>query len=424
MHKVLERQLKRFLQGVEITPELQRLLTAVSDTYQHNDDQLLLNSRSLELSSQELEQSVNLQTATLDATADGIVAIDHQGEVLMHNARFAAMWGLPQHLAGVRQVEALQQAMARLLRSDMQWDLRYNPHGSQNARFVELTDGRVFEMVSRALQSSVGEGIVYSFRDATERRRNEKQREKLLREVQDANQELKDFAYVVSHDLKAPLRAIGSLANWIASDYASALDDDGKEQLALLVNRVNRMQALIDGILQYSRVARVREEIVEVDLARTLRDVVDLLSPPEGIRVELPTHLPVVHGEKTRLAQVFQNLLSNAVKYMGRPDGLIRVHAIEEGEHWRFGVEDNGPGIDSQYFVKIFQIFQTLKPRDEFESTGIGLSVVKRIVELHHGRIWVESEVGRGTTFWFTLPREAPVPATATTAVEPVLQVS
>jgi signal transduction histidine kinase len=244
-----------------------------------------------------------------------------------------------------------------------------------------------------------------------EREKAERKQTELLKELESANQELKDFAYIASHDLKAPLRAIKTLADWISTDYADKLDQDGQEQLKLLKQRVDRMHNLIDGILQYSRVGRVREKNVEVHLDKLLPEIIDILAPSAQIKITVETELPIIKCEETRITQVFQNLLSNAIKYMDKPDGLIRVGCSEEGEFWKFSVADNGPGIEKQHWERIFKIFQTLAPRDEFESTGIGLTVVKKIVELYNGKIWLDSELGKGTTFFFTFPKAgAPEP--------------
>src|ERR1035437_1516266 len=229
----------------------------------------------------------------------------------------------------------------------------------------------------------------------------------LLREIKSANDELKNFAYVVSHDLKAPLRAISSLADWISTDYADKFDDEGREHMRLLVNRVHRMDGLIDGILLYSRVGRVKETLVAVDLNRLVPEGIDSLAPPAGITVTIENPLPTVMTEPTRIQQVFQNLLSNAIKYMGKPEGKIRINCSDEGRQWKFSVTDNGPGIKQQYFGKIFQLFQTLAPRDRVESSGVGLALVKKIVEMYGGRVWVESTVGEGSTFFFTLPHKS-----------------
>jgi signal transduction histidine kinase len=253
-----------------------------------------------------------------------------------------------------------------------------------------------------------------------EREKAEHKQEDLLKELESVNQELKDFAYIASHDLKAPLRAIKTLADWISTDYASKIDADGQEQLRLLRQRVDRMHNLIDGILQYSRVGRVREKVVEVELDKLVPEIIDMLAPPANIKITVETKMPTLKCEETRITQVIQNLLSNAIKYMNKPEGLIKVSCVEEGEFWKFSVADNGPGIEKKHWERIFKIFQTLAPRDEFESTGIGLTVVKKIVELYGGNIWLESEVGQGTTFFFTFPKAgAPEPSEeeVTTAV-------
>ncbi len=240
------------------------------------------------------------------------------------------------------------------------------------------------------------------------RKEVQEKQKKLLLELASTNQELKDFAYIVSHDLKAPLRAIGSLASWLQSDYEDQVDEEGQELLRLLDTRVKRMHSLIEGILQYSRLGRIREELVDVNLQESLPAIIDMLSPPAHIRVTIETCLPTVHAERTRIEQVFQNLLSNAIKYMDKPRGEIKVGCREEGDYWKFWVGDNGPGIDQKYHDKIFKIFQTLNARDDYESTGVGLTLIKKIIEMYGGKVWLESTVGQGATFYFTFPKGAP----------------
>lgn len=226
-----------------------------------------------------------------------------------------------------------------------------------------------------------------------------------VRELRRSNKELQDFAYVTAHDLKAPLRGIGTLTDWITSDYADKLDTQGQEQLHLLKGRVSRMSELIDSILHYSEIGRTAKCLERVDLRVLVPEVIAQVAPPPTIRVTIEDTLPIVISERVRLIQVFQNLISNAVKYMDKPQGTIRIGCFEQEQYWTFSVADNGPGIDQKYFGKIFEMFQTLARRDELESTGIGLAVVKKIVELHGGTVWVESTVGEGTTFFFTLPK-------------------
>jgi signal transduction histidine kinase len=241
--------------------------------------------------------------------------------------------------------------------------------------------------------------------EVTQRTRAERRQAILLRQVGDINEELTQFAYVVSHDLKAPLRGIRLIAEWLCADYGDRLGEEAREQLDLLQNRVTRMHDLIDGVLQYSRVGRIREDIVPVDLNELIPNIIDAIAPPENIHVTVESDLPVIDCEKTRITQVFQNLLSNAVKYMDKPIGEIRVACTAEGDFWKFAVSDNGPGIEDQHLDRIFRLFQTLAPRDEYESTGVGLTLVKKIVEMYGGLVWVESELGHGSTFFFNLPR-------------------
>jgi signal transduction histidine kinase len=255
-----------------------------------------------------------------------------------------------------------------------------------------------------------------------ERKQAEKQQAQLLQKLSEINQELKDFAYIVSHDLKAPLRAIRTIADWLRTDYADKLDAEGKEHLALLTNRVNRMQNLIDGVLQYSRIGRTEQGTVPVDLGRVVPEIIENLDAPRHISIRIESDLPTVAADPTRITQVFQNLLSNAIKYMDKPQGRVAVACVEQDAFWKFSVSDNGPGIEVKDFERIFKLFQTLARRDDSESTGIGLTITKKIVELYGGQIWVESEVGQGSTFFFTFPKQRqtmPAPICQTCAVGP-----
>ena len=242
--------------------------------------------------------------------------------------------------------------------------------------------------------------------DITERVRAREEIERRSAQLEAANRELADFAHIVSHDLKAPLRAISQLADWISEDYAEYLDEEGLHKLRLLIDRAQRMHRLIDAVLEYSRIGRGAEVRRKVDLNQLIGETVEMLGPPEHIQVIVEDQLPAVVGERTRLAQVFQNLLSNAIKFMDKPDGRVSVGCVNEGNHWVFSVADNGPGIEERHFARIWRMFQALSSRDEVESTGVGLAVVKKIVETWDGRVWVESTVGQGSTFYFTHPKK------------------
>ncbi|MCJ7507831.1 MAG: PAS domain S-box protein, partial [candidate division Zixibacteria bacterium] len=241
-------------------------------------------------------------------------------------------------------------------------------------------------------------------RDITERKKAEERQAELIKEVESSNRELNDLVYIMSHDLKTPLRGINTLADWLSTDYADKFDQEGKQRVNLLLRRVDRMYRLIDGILKYSEVGRLGEEIAPVNLDELVPNIISMIAIPGNITITVENELPVIECEKTQITKIFQNLLSNAVKYIDKPQGQIRIECVEEDGFWKFSVADNGTGIDEKYFEKIFQIFQTLSPWDEVGSTGVGLTIVKKIVEMHGGRIWVESKVGQGSTFFFTLP--------------------
>ena len=222
--------------------------------------------------------------------------------------------------------------------------------------------------------------------------------------LQRSNRELEDFAYVVSHDLKAPLRGITSVSTWLMEDYAAKFDEAGKHQLDLLKNRALRMDTLISGILQYSRIGSVEEAEAPEDLNLLVKEVIENLNPPPHIRIEIEESLPVLKCPRIKMHQVFQNLISNAMKFSNKEQGEIKIRCQDQGDAWQFCVEDNGAGIDSKNFEKIFKLFQTLDNQTRTENTGVGLALVKRIIELRGGRVWVESKVGEGSRFFFRWP--------------------
>ncbi|WP_437580769.1 PAS domain-containing sensor histidine kinase [Sorangium sp. So ce887] len=229
---------------------------------------------------------------------------------------------------------------------------------------------------------------------------------RLTEALQRSNRELDQFAYVTSHDLKAPLRGIANLSQWIEDDEHEHLSEVSKRNLELLRNRVQRMDALIDAILEYSRVGRIRVPTEVVAVGPLIEEVVDLLSPPGGFRVEVAGLLPSVVAERTLLQQVFMNLIGNAIKHhRDRASGRAVVSCADAGSHWRFTVADNGPGISPRFHDKVFVIFQTLEARDTSEGTGVGLALVKKIVEGSGGAVVLDSDVGRGAAFSFTWPK-------------------
>jgi two-component system sensor kinase FixL len=361
-----------------------------------------------------LQESEARMRAIVDSAVDAIITIDEHGMVDRMNPSAQRLFGYTEaQMAGCNVAQLMAQPHRALHDGYLANYLRTGEKkviGTGREVEGRRQDGSVFPMELTVAEMQLGQRRMFTgiVRDISERHHKDQLNAALLQEISSANEELTNFAYVVSHDLKAPLRGIASLADWLATDYAALFDEQGKEHMRLLVNRVHRMNSLIDGILQYSRVGRVRETLAPVDLNRVLADVLDSLAPPDTITVVVAPRLPTIAAEPTRIAQLFQNLISNAIKYMDKPRGLVDVGCSDDGNDWRFHVRDNGPGIEQRHFERIFQLFQTLVARDRVESTGVGLALVKKIVETYQGRIWVESEVGAGTTFWFTLPKQAP----------------
>ncbi|MFV2056269.1 MAG: ATP-binding protein [Thiohalomonadales bacterium] len=221
------------------------------------------------------------------------------------------------------------------------------------------------------------------------------------------NRELDQFAYVTSHDLKAPLRAIANLSEWIEEDIGDKLTGETKHQMDLLRKRVFRLQDFIEGILEYARVGREKVTIERIDTAEVIADIVSTLGPPNGYTVHTSAEMPIIATSKVRFTQVMSNLIGNAIKYRDSDSGNVDISVNDAGDCFEFVVSDDGPGISSEYHKKIFVIFQTLQSRDVHESTGIGLTIVKKIVEEEGGRIMLDSEIGKGTVFRFTWPKTA-----------------
>jgi PAS domain S-box-containing protein len=227
-----------------------------------------------------------------------------------------------------------------------------------------------------------------------------------LAAAEEANAELDQFAYVASHDLKAPLRGISNLAQWIEEDVGDALGEQSVEYMRMLQTRVHRLQALIDGILAYSRAGRVLAKPEVINTGKLLREVIDLQARPD-VTVDVAPQMPTLVAERIPLQQVFLNLVSNAVKYASavRPDVTISVAWRDTPEAFEFAVTDNGPGISAEYHERVWGAFQTLETRDKVEGTGIGLAIVKKIVEKRGGQVSLDSTSGEGATFRFTWPK-------------------
>lgn len=298
----------------------------------------------------------------------------------------------------------------------------YHPTEFSRAMFVTIATGNVWkgEIKSRSKDGSYywenrtivpflnAKGKPYQYiaisTDITQEKLAKENLHNALKDLKKKNLELDQFAYVVSHDLKAPLRAINNLAEWIAEDMPE-MPDEVSSNFGLLRGRIVRMENLINGVLDYSRIGRTEIEKETTDLKKMLRHIIDFIVPVEGFKISIAADMPIIETEKILLQQVFSNLISNAVKYNDKPIGEIECLYESVVDFHQFTVKDNGPGIAAEYHKKVFEVFQTIEARDKKESTGIGLSIVKKIIEEKEGRIYIESENDNGTSFIFTLPK-------------------
>jgi signal transduction histidine kinase len=237
-------------------------------------------------------------------------------------------------------------------------------------------------------------------------RREVEQSRAITSALEKTNAELDQYAYAASHDLRAPLRGITNLASWIEEDLGTSTPKKVREHITLLKSRASRMDKLINGLLELARVGRVRQRPERVDVTELLHDTIDLLSPPESARVLVIGAMPTLIAERVALQQVFLNLIGNAIQHAARKDVVVRVLASERGDETEFAIADNGVGIAPEHHERVWQIFQTLDPRDVTETTGIGLSIVKKQVEGSGGRAWIDPQVREGATLRFTWPKK------------------
>ena len=354
------------------------------------------------------EENLNLIKHFMDQSTDAIEVTDITGHLLYINQRGADLLeDTVENLLGkfIYDIDNKMRNIAswhRIIDS-----LKDNKQLTFN-RLQKFKDGSslLMEIVLNKMEYNETPYIIGISRCLNDRKKAEKEREHLVEKLREVNKELEDFAYIISHDLKAPLRGISTLASWLSEDYQDSLDKEGKGLLQLLSRRVSRMYSLIEGVLMYSRIGKTQKRNKQLDTNVILAEVVESLEMPKGFEVTAESSLPIIFNDDTQIRQVFQNFISNAIKYNDKGEnGKVIVRSKDLLSHWQFCIADNGPGIPAKYHDKIFQIFQTLQRRDDFESTGIGLTIVSKIIKNNGGKIWVESEEGQGTDFYFTIKK-------------------
>ena len=377
---------------------------------------------------QQLEDRLRRTEARMQHLADGVPGlfsyIDREYRIQFLSSAYRNILETPpdamvgRHIADLIGPHAFAERRARYDRA-----LAGEVVQHEGARLMPGGEERYFTVTHQPYRDEDGTilGIMSLAIDITERRAAEEALRQKSEELARSNHDLEQFAYVASHDLKAPLRAIEVLAKWLKEDLGDYSGGEVQENLGLLCQRTQRLNRLLDDLLAYSRAGRQVGECLEVDTELMVRDIAALLSPPPGIQIVTEGTMPVLSAYGAPLEQVLRNLINNAIKHHPKQTGTVSVSARDQGDTVIFAVADDGAGIPAEYADKVFQMFQTLKPRDEREGSGMGLAIVKRIVEWQGGRVWFSpGRDGRGTVFRFTWPkledrpRETGLPAPGT----------
>ena len=349
----------------------------------------------------------------LEAAPDAMVVVNPGGEIVLLNVQAEKQFGYSRdELVGQQVKNIIPEGFAERLIADGTRSAA-QALAQQIGTGIEIIarrkDGTEFpiEIMLSPLESAEGVLVTAAIRNITERKKSEEHLVKTVGELKRSNDELQQFAYVSSHDLQEPLRMVTSYTQLLAGRYKGRLDSDADEFIAFAVDGCNRMQGLIKDLLAYSRAGTNGKVLREVSAENALKEALANLRATIDQSSAVVTHdaLPAIRTDEMQLTQVFQNLVGNAIKYHGTEVPRVHVSATKNGgNEWTFSVRDNGLGIDPQYFDRIFILFQRLHGRDEFEGTGIGLAICKKILERLGGRIWVESQPEKGSTFYFALP--------------------
>lgn len=372
-------------------------------------DELYVANQKLEKSYLELEAILNKTDSQLQGVfeniVDAYVIMDLMGNILKMNDAAVNLLGFDNSkvdfnlldMAHPDEMQRVAQSFKALLINGTLTDFHLKIITQEKVKKLVHINASIIYDNGEAVAA---QGIV---RDITEMNSLQIQKEKLLEKLEKSNNELQEYAHIVSHDLKSPLRSIDALVNWIKEDNQDKLDETSLQNFDLIETTLEKMEQLISDVLIYSSVGAETLEKQIVDLDALVTDLKTILFVPEHVSISVLNTLPKIEGEKVKLQQLFQNLISNAVKFIDKEVGLVEVDVKDNGTNYQFSIKDNGIGIEEKFHNKIFKIFHSLNKSKD--STGIGLSIVKKIVDLHEGDIWLESEPNVGTTFFFTLKK-------------------
>lgn len=372
-------------------------------------DELYVANQKLEKSYLELEAILNKTDSQLQGVfeniVDAYVIMDLMGNILKMNDAAVNLLGFDNskvdfnllELAHPDEMQRVAQSFKALLTNGTLTDFHLKIITQEKVKKLVHINASIIYDNGEAVAA---QGIV---RDITEMNSLQIQKEKLLEKLEKSNNELQEYAHIVSHDLKSPLRSIDALVNWIKEDNQDKLDETSLQNFDLIETTLEKMEQLISDVLIYSSISDETLEKQIVDLDALVTDLKTILFVPEHVSISVLNTLPKIEGEKVKLQQLFQNLISNAVKFIDKKVGLVEVDVKDNGTNYQFSIKDNGIGIEEKFHNKIFKIFHSLNKSKD--STGIGLSIVKKIVDLHEGDIWLESKPNIGTTFFFTLKK-------------------
>jgi PAS domain S-box-containing protein len=372
------------------------------------DEAIVDAARALRAANLRLEERCRCM---VEAAPNAMVLVNKFGIIEMVNQQAELRFGYRRDEMLGQSVDVLVPDAVRsrhaALRAGFLTHAETRPMGKDADLHGRRKDGSIFpvEIGLNTIETDDGLMVLAAIVDITERKQADAVRRQQALDLTRSNTDLQEFAYIASHDLKAPLRAISLLADWIAEDIRPHASAETLENLHLMGLRVGRLSMLLDGLLSYTRVGHLRAPAEQLDVGALLRDIVQSIAPPAGFCVRFEGEAPMVHTPRPPLEHVLQNLISNAIKHHDSPAGAVVVSACRKGSMIEFRVSDDGPGIPQQFHQRIFTIFQTLNSRDDREASGVGLSIVQKTVERVGGRVWIESEPPRrGTSFIFTWP--------------------